>query len=152
MTAEMPFWKTKRLEQLTNAEWESLCDGCGLCCLHKLEDEDTGEIYATSVACKLLNAETCQCADYPNRKSIVPDCIRLDIKTIRSVRWLPKTCAYKLIDQGKDLEWWHPLVSENAKTVHEAHISAHDKIRIHEDALESDEDYLNYLEGPINAD
>lgn len=152
MTAEMPFWKTKRLEQLTNAEWESLCDGCGVCCLHKLEDEDTGEIYATSVACKLLNAETCQCADYANRKSIVPDCIKLDIKTIRSVHWLPKTCAYKLIDQGKDLEWWHPLVSGNAKTVHEANVSARNKIRIHEDALESDEDYLNYLEGPINAD
>lgn len=152
MKPAVPFWKTKTLEQLTNAEWESLCDGCGLCCLHKLEDEDTGEIFATGVACRLLDANTCRCSNYPNRKSIVPDCIQLDIKTVRSVRWLPKTCAYKMIDNGEDLQWWHPLVSGNHKTVHEAHISACDYIRVHEDALRSEEDYLDYITGPINND
>ena len=148
---KLPFYKTKTLEQMTPEEWESLCDGCGLCCLQKLEDEDTGEIFVTAVGCRLLDAKTCQCSDYQNRKSIVPDCLYLDIEMVRSVRWLPETCAYKLVDEGKDLPSWHHLVSHNRESVHEALISARDKIFVHEDDLISDEDYLDYIIGPING-
>ncbi|MHC5307814.1 YcgN family cysteine cluster protein [Bartonella sp. LJL80] len=150
MEKTIPFWKYKTLEEMTVAEWESLCDGCGRCCMHKLEDEDTGDIYATSVACRLLDADTCQCSNYPDRKSIVPDCIFLDIKTVQTVRWLPKDCAYRLIDEGKDLEWWHPLVSGSKDTVHEAKISARGRVRAHEDDLETEEDYLQYIVGPMD--
>lgn len=97
---DKPFWRTKTLNQLTRSEWESLCDGCGQCCLHKLQDEDTDEIYWTSVACTLLNAETCQCRDYPNRKKTVPDCVFLTPEIVDEVDWLPVTCAYRLVAEG----------------------------------------------------
>lgn len=147
----LPFYKTTTLEEMTRAEWESLCDGCGLCCLQKLEDEDSGEIFLTSVACRLLDATTCQCSDYKNRKSIVPECLRLNIKMVRTVHWLPKSCAYKLIDQGKDLPEWHHLLSHSKNSIHQAHMSARDKILAHEDDIKTDEDYLDYIIGPIDA-
>ena len=146
-----PFYKVKTLDEMTPEEWESLCDGCGLCCLQKLEDEDNGEIYVTAVACQLLDANTCRCSDYQNRKSLVPDCLYLDVEMVRSVRWLPETCAYKLIDEGKDLPFWHHLVTHDKESVHKAHISAHDKILVHEDDLNSEDDYLDYIIGPING-
>ncbi|WP_039758904.1 YcgN family cysteine cluster protein [Bartonella queenslandensis] len=147
MSGESPFWKVKKLEELSFSEWESLCDGCGRCCLHKVEDDDTGDLYATSIACRLLDGETCQCRDYVHRKSIVPDCISLDITTIKTARWLPESCAYKLIYEGKDLPWWHPLVSGDYQMVHKAHISARGYIEIYEDELSSEEDYLTHITG-----
>src|SRR5262245_5363391 len=105
------FWKTKTLETMTGAEWESLCDGCGKCCLSKLEDEDSGEIHWTTVGCKLLDPATCQCGDYANRKSLVPDCVQLTPETVRTINWLPTTCAYRLLAEGHELYWWHHLVS-----------------------------------------
>lgn len=120
--AENPFWR-KPLPSLTAAEWESLCDGCGRCCLVKLEDEDTGAIHFTDVACKLLDAGTCRCSNYANRQAHVPDCIKLTTEIVDSVPWLPPTCAYRLVAEGRDLMWWHPLVSGRAETVHEAGIS-----------------------------
>ncbi|WP_144752872.1 YcgN family cysteine cluster protein [Bartonella saheliensis] len=147
MSGELPFWKVKKLEELSFSEWESLCDGCGRCCLHKVEDDDTGDLYATSIACRLLDGETCQCRDYVHRKSIVADCISLDITTVKAARWLPGTCAYKLIHEGKDLPWWHPLVSGDCQTVHKAHISARGSIEIYEDELSSEEDYLTHITG-----
>jgi uncharacterized protein len=118
-----PFWKTKSLEQMTDSEWESLCDGCGRCCLSKLEDDDTGEIHFTHVGCRLLDGQTCRCRDYANRSAQVEDCVRLTPENVRELTWLPPTCGYKLVAEGRDLYWWHPLVSGDAETVHIAGIS-----------------------------
>ena len=120
---EKPFWRVKALEDMSPGEWESLCDGCGRCCLNKLEDEDTGEIHLTRLACALLDITTCRCSDYANRKSLMPDCIQIDPAKARSLPWLPSTCGYRLVAEGKDLAWWHPLVSGTEATVHEAGIS-----------------------------
>ena len=128
-----PFWKTKSLEEMNSTEWESLCDGCGRCCLVKLEDEDTGKVYFTEVGCRLFQAGTCKCADYDNRQSRVPDCIRLTPEEVRTLGWLPPTCGYRLVRDGKDLMWWHPLISGSAETVHEAGVSARGKIKALED-------------------
>ena len=118
-----PFWKTKALSEMTKQEWESLCDGCGRCCLNKLEDEDTGRFHYTRAACKLLDLETCRCTDYANRQARVPDCVALTPENVGSLGWLPATCAYRLLDEGKNLEWWHPLVSGRPETVAEAGIT-----------------------------
>jgi uncharacterized protein len=123
MTDSLPFWKTKTLAEMTRAEWESLCDGCGRCCLNKLEDEDTGEFLYTRAACKLLDLKTCQCTDYTNRAKRVPDCVALTSANVGELAWLPDSCAYRLLARGEDLKWWHPLVSGRAETVLEAGIS-----------------------------
>ena len=120
---EDKFWLNRQLEDFSDAEWEALCDGCGRCCLNKLEDEDTGEILLTRLACRLLDIGSCQCRDYPNRKAKVPECVKIDAETVRRVTWLPPTCAYRLIGEGRDLNWWHPLVSGTQQTVHDAGIS-----------------------------
>lgn len=119
----MSFWEEKTLAEMTTAEWESLCDGCGRCCLVKLDDEDTGDIYTSDVHCRLLDGETCKCTDYPNRLSKVPDCIKLNAENVISIPWIPKTCAYRRIAEGKGLAWWHPLVSGDPATVIAAGIS-----------------------------
>lgn len=121
--ADEPFWKTKTLEEMSPKEWESLCDGCGKCCLNKLEDWDTAEIYWTNIGCELLDCETCRCKDYENRFEKVPDCIQLTPQTVRSLRWLPPTCAYRLVRDGEELFDWHPLISGDPETVHQAGIS-----------------------------
>ena len=123
-----PFWVEKSLEAMTPEEWESLCDGCGRCCLVKLEDEDSGEIHYTDVGCTLFDGESCRCRDYPNRQAQVPDCVRLTPQTVRRLRWLPRTCAYRMVAEGRPLEWWHPLVSGSPDTVHLAGISVRDEI------------------------
>ena len=123
MTENEPFWKSKSLADMTRDEWEQLCDGCGRCCLNKLEDEDTGEFLYTRAACKLLDLKTCRCSDYGNRASRVPDCVTLTPENVGSLGWLPATCAYRLLDEGKTLAWWHPLVSGDPATVDEAGIS-----------------------------
>jgi len=118
-----PFWKTKSLEEMSIDEWESLCDGCALCCMLKLEDEDTGETFYSDVACRLLNLESGRCSDYFNRKRKVPECLQLTPGTIQTYQWLPPTCAYKLIANGQDLFPWHPLISGRWDSVHEAGVS-----------------------------
>jgi uncharacterized protein len=119
---ETPFWEAP-IETLDRAQWEALCDGCGKCCLNKVEDEDTGRIYPTNVACKLLDLETCRCADYRNRKALVPECLRLTPRKIDDYVWLPATCAYVLRAKGAPLPDWHYLVSGSRETIHEAGMS-----------------------------
>jgi uncharacterized cysteine cluster protein YcgN (CxxCxxCC family) len=108
---------------MSQSQWESLCDGCGRCCLNKLEDEDTGEIHLTRLACALLDLKTCRCSDYPNRREKMPDCVQIDPAKARTLPWLPPTCAYRLVAEGKDLPEWHPLISGDPGTVHAAGIS-----------------------------
>ena len=139
-----PFWQTKSLEQMDSAEWESLCDGCGRCCLVKLQDEDTEAIAYTDIGCKLLDDVGCHCRDYPNRQAQVPDCVRLTPSVVQSLDWLPPSCAYRLIDEGRDLYWWHPLVSGDANTVHAAGVSVRDKVAALEDELPL-EDFIDHL-------
>ena len=117
------FWETTPMPAMTRAEWESLCDGCGKCCLHKLEDEETGDIYPTNVACRLLNRRDGLCNDYKNRKRLVPDCVRLTPAKLDALEWLPSTCAYRLVAAGEPLPEWHHLISGSRETVHTAGIS-----------------------------
>lgn len=138
-----PFWKTTDLDDMSQQQWESLCDGCGRCCLNKLEDWDTGEIAWTNVACKLLDVKTCRCTDYDNRQAKVPDCIGLTPKTVRSLSWLPPSCGYRLIAEGRDLYWWHPLVSGDPDTVHAAGVSVRDRT-VPEEGLDV-EDFENHI-------
>lgn len=123
---ERPYWERKSLDEMTHQEWEQLCDGCGRCCMLKLEDEDSGEIFLTRLACKLLAIGQCSCTDYKNRHERVPDCLSLTPQMVRELTWLPETCAYRLINEGQSLAWWHPLVSGDAQTVHDAGISVRD--------------------------
>jgi uncharacterized protein len=114
------FWETKTLEQMTRAEWESLCDGCGKCCIHKLEDADTGELIPTNVACRLLDRRSGRCTDYRHRKIHVPECVRLTPARLKELDWLPSTCAYRLLDEGEPLPDWHPLITGDPESVHRA--------------------------------
>jgi len=139
MTDDRPFWQTKTLEEMTPQEWESLCDGCGRCCLNKLEEEETGRIYYTDVACRLFDMGTCQCKDYPNRQAIVEDCLQLTPEVVPETPWLPPTCGYRLIAEGRDLYWWHPLVSGDPETVHIAGVSVRGKMSGTEETIPDEE-------------
>jgi len=143
--ATQPFWKTKTLEDMTPSEWESLCDGCGKCCLAKLEDEDTGDYHWTSVACRLFDIGKCQCSDYANRLAKVSDCVGLTPANVRELRWLPKTCAYRLLGEGRELFPWHPLVSGDPDSVHRAGISVRGKVTALETELKGDEEYFDHI-------
>ena len=130
-----PFWLVKTLDEMSLSEWESLCDGCGRCCLVKLEDDDTGQIHFTDIGCRLLDGKTCRCLDYPRRHRLVPDCVRLTPAAVRELSWLPVTCAYKLVAEGKDLFEWHPLKSGSPDSVHEAGVSVRGRVKASESDL-----------------
>ncbi|MBL4762119.1 MAG: YcgN family cysteine cluster protein [Gammaproteobacteria bacterium] len=136
----MPFWKEKTLQEMSKEEWESLCDGCAKCCLKKLEDEDSGDVFYTAVHCHLLDTKTCTCPVYSTRGKYVPECLELSPKLLTELNWLPDTCAYRLIEEGKDLPSWHPLVTGNTNSTFEAGMSIKDKSLseefIHPDSLE----------------
>jgi uncharacterized cysteine cluster protein YcgN (CxxCxxCC family) len=150
MSENDEFWKTTPLEELTGKQWEQLCDGCGRCCLVKLEDEDSGQIYATSVSCELFDTKTCRCLDYKNRFEKVTDCLDLDTSKVRELSWLPTTCAYRLRMEGKQLYDWHPLNSGTRQSVIDAGVSIAgqtiNELDVSEDRLG---DYLH--EWPISA-
>lgn len=143
-----PFWKRKSLDQLDAEEWEALCDGCGLCCLQKLEDEEDGAIYYTRVACHLLELNSCRCTDYSNRRQFVPDCVQLTAADAGRFTWLPPTCAYRLRSEGKDLPLWHPLVCGDGEAVHKERISQAGRMLSERDVAEEDwESYLIFRAG-----
>lgn len=114
------FWETIPLDRMSRAQWESVCDGCGKCCIHKLEDDETGELHPTNIACRLLDRRSGQCSDYRHRHAFVPECVRLTPRKLRQIDWLPRTCAYRLLDEGKPLPEWHHLVSGDREAVHRA--------------------------------
>ena len=138
---ESLFWEKKPLSDMSEKEWEALCDRCGRCCLNKIEDEDTGEILHTNVACRLLDPDSCRCSNYSDRKRFVPDCRKLSSGNLNKFVWLPSTCAYRLLAQGDRLHWWHPLVSKSFNTVHEAGISVRGRTVSERDV----DDFENYL-------
>jgi uncharacterized protein len=141
---EVPFWQSKPLEKMTDSEWESLCDGCGKCCLNKLEEEGTDRTFYTDVGCRLLDGHTCRCGDYARRLEKVDDCVRLTPETLKTITWLPPSCAYVLLSEGKELYWWHPLVSGDPSTVHTAGVSVRGRVRASETEVSDDllEDYI----------
>ena len=126
--SKLPFWKTKNMAEMSPSEWESLCDNCGKCCCIRLEDEVTGDIYITDVACKLFDAATCKCTDYANRSQKVPDCVTLTKDNVAQLKWMPRTCAYRLISEGKDLPDYHHLISGSRDTIHEVGMSVQDAV------------------------
>lgn len=136
--SEEPFWRRKTLAEMNEAEWELLCDGCGKCCLVKLEDEDTHEILHTDVACHLLDLHSCRCTRYAKRQSLVPDCVKVTAENIADLAFMPRSCAYRRLAEGKDLLWWHPLVSGRRDTVHRAGISVRHRV-ISEEEIEEDD-------------
>jgi uncharacterized protein len=123
-----PFWQTTPLSAMTREQWESLCDGCGRCCLHKVEDADSGRVHYTEVACRLLDIGSAKCKHYASRWDHVPDCVELSPVAMRNISWLPSTCAYRLLSEGKPLAWWHPLVSGDPTSVHRAGISVRGRV------------------------
>lgn len=133
VTEKTHFWREKSLVEMSQAEWESLCDGCGQCCRVKLIDED-GTIEKTRLGCKLLDVGSCRCRNYPERHNLVDDCVALNPENVMSLAWMPETCAYRLIGEGKELFWWHPLVSGSPETVHDAGVSVRGKL-INEDKI-----------------
>ena len=122
-TGKEPYWETKTLDQMTREEWESLCDGCAKCCLHKLEDIKTGELAFTNVTCRLLDINACSCSNYKRRSEIVPDCVVLEPNNVTQLYWMSSTCAYRLLAEGKSLPSWHPLITGDPRSVHRAGIS-----------------------------
>jgi uncharacterized protein len=138
------FWETVPLAQMTAEEWEALCDGCGKCCLNKLEDEDTGEVAFTRVACRLFEDATCRCLDYANRKRLVPECVVLTLRSLPEISsWMPRSCAYRRLNEGRRLANWHPLVSGDPESVHRAGVSVRGRT-VSEAAVPLDdwEDYI----------
>ena len=125
----LPYWATKRLDEMTPTEWESLCDGCGRCCLLKLEDDDDGTIHLTRLACALLDIGSCRCSDYANRQERMSDCIAITPEKVDQIKWLPATCGYRRVAEGRGLAWWHPLVSGTPETVHQAGVSVRNLAR-----------------------
>ena len=138
MIAEIPFWQRKKLNEMSQAEWESLCDGCGQCCLQKLEDEDSGEVFNTELVCRFMNQDTCRCTVYPERLKKVPGCTVLTPETVVDYPWLPATCAYRTLAEGRPLADWHPLRSGDPESVHRAGVSVRGKV-ISEDQVPEDD-------------
>ncbi len=143
MIAEKPFWEAKTLDEMSSAEWESLCDGCGLCCLIRFEDEDSGEIIPTRVSCKLFDGSACRCSDYANRHATVPDCIKLTPQNIEGLQWMPASCAYRRLHEGKTLPAWHPLVTGDPDSPHKAGVSVKGQT-VNEKILHYEEDALDF--------
>ena len=142
----MTFWKAKSLKQMTRAEWESLCDGCGKCCLEKLQDPETGELAFTEVGCRFLDSETCRCRHYDDRQRKALDCIPLTPGNVGGLEWMPSTCAYRLLAEGKDLPDWHPLVTGDPESVHAAGQSVRGRVISEKDAGDLEDHIVDWPE------
>mgnify|MGYP005815592177 CR=1 FL=1 len=140
----LPFWKTLKLDEMTHAEWESLCDGCARCCLIKFEDEDTEQIFSTNVVCEYLEIYHCRCTCYGERSIRMPTCLTLTPELAAELKWMPETCAYRLLAEGRELPPWHPLVCGSPNQVHAAGISVRGKVVSGKDVAEND--LLNYVD------
>ena len=151
VSADPPFWEVKRLDQMTPVEWESLCDGCGRCCLIRFEDEDTGEIIPTRVACRLLDTETCRCTRYEHRKRFVPDCIKLTPGKVEHLTWMPRSCAYRRLYEGRPLADWHPLISGDPESPHRAGVGMRGQV-VSETVFEDVEDAIDFAASELNDD
>ncbi|MEO1746175.1 MAG: YcgN family cysteine cluster protein [Pseudomonadota bacterium] len=145
---ESRYWETKSLGEMSEAEWEALCDGCGQCCMAKLIDDDTDDLHYTTVACRLLNADTCRCADYANRHDHVDDCVKLTPDNVGTLAWLPQTCAYRLLNEGKPLFDWHPLISGDPGSVIASGMSVFGRVTAHEQDMAHEGEYLDHLVEP----
>jgi uncharacterized cysteine cluster protein YcgN (CxxCxxCC family) len=143
----MDFWKIRKLSEMTTEEWESLCDNCGKCCLHKLEDEDTGKIVFTNVACKLINLKTCRCTRYNERTRLVPECLDLKQYDFAQYNWLPSTCAYRLVNEGKELPAWHPLLSGSPASVKKAGVAISSYAIKESDSRNLEDHIIEWLNG-----
>jgi len=146
-----PFWETTSLERMNREQWESLCDGCGLCCLIRFEDVDSGEVIPTRVHCRLLDAATCSCSNYPGRKREVPDCISLTPAIIPRLGWMPKSCAYRRLHEGRGLADWHPLISGDPESVHRAGVSVRGQT-ISESELKHEDDMVDHAAPDLLAE
>ena len=146
------FWEEKALHEMNSEEWELLCDGCARCCMIKLEEAQSGEVHYTSLTCELLDLDTCRCTRYPDRHKLVPGCVELTPVTAEQFDWLPDTCAYRRLAKGQQLLWWHPLVSGDPQTVHEAGISVFGKTlsvgTVHSD--EHEQHIIRWVEASSN--
>jgi len=142
-SVDKPFWEIKSLDEMSFEEWESLCDRCGQCCLHKTEDESTGNVFHTIIACRLLDLEQCCCSDYEHRMDQVAECLKITPVGFKRMHLLPESCAYRRLSEGKPLEWWHPLISNDPETVHLADISVLGKV-LSEDNIHPD-DFETYM-------
>ena len=140
----LPFWERKTLAEMNEPEWESLCDGCGRCCVLKFEDEETGEVHPTAVVCRLFNADTCRCSNYRRRHFLVPECVSLDAESVPRYNFMPESCAYRRLHECRGLAWWHPLVSGDPQTVIDAGISVRGNV-VSEEALHPDEPLEEYV-------
>ena len=138
------FWRRKTLREMTPTEWESLCDGCALCCLHKVEDEDTREVFYTTVVCHLLDLDNCRCTEYQRRCQLVPNCIKLEPEDVEAFEWLPPSCAYRLVHEGKDLPDWHPLITGDPKSVIQANASVISYYEVRDNEIH-DEELINFI-------
>ncbi len=144
MTARSAFWRHKKLAEMSRDEWESLCDGCGRCCVLKFADQGTGEVHSTAVVCRLFDLDTCRCTHYQDRHTLVPDCVPLDTESVAAYDWLPSSCAYRRLAQGRDLAWWHPLVSGDPQTVIDAGYSVYGNV-IPEHAVHPEEPLQEHI-------
>lgn len=139
-----PFWRTKTLDQMSSDEWESLCDGCALCCLQKVEDEDTEEVFYTTVVCHLLDTSNCRCTQYERRSELVPNCVKLRPQDVSEFHWLPSSCAYRLVSEGKNLPEWHPLVSGDSRSVIDSDSSVLSYYEVKDNEIK-EEDLIDYV-------
>lgn len=151
MPAGEPFWRRKGLDEMSGDEWESLCDGCGRCCVLKFADTDTGHVHPTSVVCRLFDRDTCRCTRYPDRHRLVSDCVHLDAETVAQYDWLPDSCAYRRLAKGRDLAWWHPLVSGTPQTVIDAGISVYGNV-VSEQWIHPDESLQEHVVRWVNPE